>query len=89
MRISEILRAVAVSDAKPNKPQLRGLHQATIKRNLAVAIGLAALSVVAMKFLYNNPRKERYAEFYKNYDADAAFERMKQRGVFDSVKPDE
>lgn len=60
-------RAVAkeVTDAKPNKPQLRGLHHATIKRNLTVALVLSAVSVVAVKVLHNDRRKANYAEFYK------------------------
>ncbi|XP_055712955.1 cytochrome c oxidase subunit 6C [Phlebotomus papatasi] len=91
MRITEIVRAVAteVTDAKPNKPQLRGLHHATIKRNLTVALVLSAVSVVAVKLLYNDRRKANYAEFYKNYDAEAAFERMRKAGLFQSAQADD
>lgn len=47
------------------KPMLRGLHQATIKRNLAVSAVLVSISVVLLKFGRNEPRKRDYAEFYK------------------------
>lgn len=47
------------------KPALRNLHQAQIKKNLAVATVLVTISCVAMKFLWNEPRKRDYAEFYK------------------------
>lgn len=47
------------------KPALRGLHQATIKKNLAVSAVLVTLSVIIMKFGHNDPRKRDYAEFYK------------------------
>lgn len=48
-----------------SKPQLRGLHAATIKTNLIVSAGLVVVTFFAMKYLYNEPRKQRYAEFYK------------------------
>lgn len=47
------------------KPVLRGLHNASIKRNLIVAGVLVVISGVAVKFLRNDPRKNDYAEFYK------------------------
>lgn len=46
-------------------PVLRGLHNATIKRNLAVALGLTAVITVAYKVLINDPKKTAYAEFYQ------------------------
>lgn len=46
-------------------PVLRGLHNATIKRNLAVALGLTAVITVAFKILVNDPKKAAYAEFYQ------------------------
>lgn len=47
------------------KPVLRGLHNATIKRNLIVAGVLMFVATVSVKFLRNEPRKQDYAEFYK------------------------
>lgn len=54
-----------VAAAKVNKPVLRGLHAATIKTNLIVSAALVFGTMVAFKYLYNEPRKQRYAEFYK------------------------
>ncbi|KAH8412877.1 hypothetical protein KR009_006443 [Drosophila setifemur] len=65
-------------------PVLRGLHNATIKRNLAVALGLTAIVTVAFKVLVNDPKKAAYAEFYSKYDANKSFERMKAAGRFQS-----
>lgn len=56
---------VAADAGRLPKPQLRGLHQATIKKNLVVASVLCVISVVAMKYLHNDPKKRDYAEFYK------------------------
>ena len=47
------------------KPLMRGLHTATIKKNLIVATGLTTIITVAYKMLVNDPRKAAYAEFYK------------------------
>ncbi|XP_055680811.1 cytochrome c oxidase subunit 6C [Lutzomyia longipalpis] len=90
MKLTEIARAVAtqVTD-KPNKPQLRGLHHATIKRNLAVSLVLCTISVIAVKILHNDRRKANYAEFYKNYDAEAAYERMRKAGLFQAASADD
>ncbi|ETN61296.1 mitochondrial cytochrome c oxidase subunit VIC [Anopheles darlingi] len=68
------------------KPVLRGLHNATIKRNLIVSGVLCTIAVVAMKVLHNDPKVQDYAEFYKTYDANKAFQRMKDAGLLQSVK---
>ena len=47
------------------KPILRGLHNATIKRNLIVAGVLVTAVTVAFKVFRNDPRKQDYADFYK------------------------
>jgi len=47
------------------KPQLRGLLGSQIKTNLGVALVLCTVAAVAMKVLYNDKRKEVYANFYK------------------------
>lgn len=49
----------------PGRPQLKGLHNATIRRNLTVSIALAFGCMFAYKFLVNDPKKRDYAEFYK------------------------
>uniref|UniRef100_T1DJB3 Putative mitochondrial cytochrome c oxidase subunit vic n=1 Tax=Psorophora albipes TaxID=869069 RepID=T1DJB3_9DIPT len=72
--------------AKIPKPVLRGLHNASIKKNLVVASVLCVISVVACKTMYVDPKKQAYADFYKTYDANKAFERMKAAGLLQSVK---
>lgn len=47
------------------KPQLRGLLQTQIKRNLLVCAVFSISVGAAIKFLIAEPRKQRYAEFYK------------------------
>lgn len=55
--------AAAVST--PGRPVLKGLHNATIRKNLIVAIGLSFAAMFAYKFIVNDPKKRDYAEFYK------------------------
>lgn len=50
---------------KSNKPQLRGLLQNQIKKNLALAVGMCFVAAVAQKICINDERKKVYAEFYK------------------------
>uniref|UniRef100_A0A336KK21 CSON012616 protein n=1 Tax=Culicoides sonorensis TaxID=179676 RepID=A0A336KK21_CULSO len=68
------------------KPQLRGLHQATIKTSLASAAVLVTITALALKFGRNEPRKRDYAEFYKTYDDNAVYERMKKAGLLQSAQ---
>ncbi|XP_023944260.1 cytochrome c oxidase subunit 6C [Bicyclus anynana] len=66
------------------KPQMRGLLNSVIKRNLIVALTLSGIAGVLTKQLVGNPRKKRYAEFYRTYDAEKEFEKMRQKGLFQS-----
>lgn len=52
----------AVSSAAP---MMRGLHNAQTKRHLFVALGLTFVCTTMFKYLYCEPRKQAYAEFYK------------------------
>lgn len=69
------------------KPQLRGLLHSQIKTNLIVAIGLSIVGGIAYKVLVNDPQKQKYLDYYKNFDIDKEFEIMKNKGVFDSCAP--
>ncbi|XP_070505454.1 cytochrome c oxidase subunit 6C-like [Chironomus tepperi] len=68
------------------KPQLRGLLQNQIKKNLIISGVLVTALVVAVKVLRNDPKKRDYAEFYKNYDPEAAFQRMVAGGYMQCVE---
>ncbi|KAG8224004.1 hypothetical protein J437_LFUL001081, partial [Ladona fulva] len=70
---------------KLSKPQMRGLLNSQITRNLVGALVCSIGAGLAFKFLVGEPRKKRYIEFYKNYDAEKDFERMRKAGVFQSV----
>ncbi|VVC91332.1 cytochrome c oxidase subunit 6C [Leptidea sinapis] len=66
------------------KPQMRGLLTSAIKRHLIISFTLAGISGVLWKTLVGDARKKRYAEFYRNYDAEKEFEEMRKKGIFQS-----
>lgn len=57
--------AVSADAGRLPKPILRGLHNATIKRNLIVAGILVTVITASVKFFRNDPKKQDYADFYK------------------------
>lgn len=58
--------AVAPSSGPIQRPALlKGLHHATVKRNLVASIALAIGAAVIFKFTVGDPRKQAYADFYK------------------------
>jgi len=66
------------------KPQLRGLLASQLKGQVIVAAGLGVISVILVKVFLKDARLKRYEEFYKSYDAEKDFERMRRAGVFRS-----
>ncbi|CAL4155535.1 unnamed protein product, partial [Meganyctiphanes norvegica] len=69
-------------------PQLRGLLNKQIGRHLWVAIGLSVATAAGWKYGVCEPRKAVYANYYKDFDAQADFDRMRNLGLFQSCKPD-
>lgn len=53
-------------------PQLRGLVQRSMVRDIGQAIGLAFVAGFAWRYFYSEPKRKRYEDFYKNFDAEKA-----------------
>ncbi|XP_014469466.1 PREDICTED: cytochrome c oxidase subunit 6C isoform X2 [Dinoponera quadriceps] len=69
------------------KPQLRGLLTSQIKKNF---IGMTIVSFTAAgaySILVAEPRKQRYADFYKTYDAEKQLKIMNEAGFMQSYVP--
>ncbi|XP_076259897.1 cytochrome c oxidase subunit 6C-like [Rhynchophorus ferrugineus] len=66
------------------KPNLRNLLQNNVRNNLGLAVVLCIVAATSFKIFRNDVRKEKYANFYKNYNINAEFEKMRQKGLFDS-----
>merc|ERR1712243_128422 len=71
------------------KPKMRGLLTDQIKKHLLVSTVLSVLSAYAYKVMVGDPRKQTYAEFYRNYDVEKEFEKMREAGIFTSCRPKE
>lgn len=70
------------------KPQLRGALASRLKVNAVIGFTFAISMALLWKFGFAERRKQRYVDFYKTYDGEKDFERMKKAGVFQSVRPD-
>ena len=57
-------------------PQLRGLLNSRLMRDLTVLPFLAGGGGFLWYWFVMKPRREVYAEFYKNYDAQAVAKKM-------------
>lgn len=73
--------------ASAARPQLRGLLKGQLLRHVATVSVLSVITVGLTKHFLKDARIKAYEEFYKTYDADKDFERMRDAGVFRSVKP--
>ncbi|GIX93771.1 COX6C domain-containing protein [Caerostris darwini] len=67
--------------ARIAKPQLRGLFRSYLKKHISIAIVLGIVGSIAWKIGVMDPRKRAYADFYRTYDADKEYKRMKEAGV--------
>ncbi|XP_061425534.1 cytochrome c oxidase subunit 6C-1 [Lethenteron reissneri] len=74
--------------ARLAKPQMRGHLGKRLRIHLPIAFGLSIFTALGYKYGVMEPRKQAYANFYKNYDALKEFEAMRNAGVFESAKPD-
>ena len=58
-------------------PQLRGLLKRQIGRDILTAVSLGFVAGAAWWFGVAAPKRKRYEDFYRNYDAKAVAESMK------------
>ncbi|XP_075525194.1 cytochrome c oxidase subunit 6C-1-like [Dermacentor variabilis] len=63
------------------RPQFHGLLKSHLRKHIAICLTLSAIGGVAWRYLVVNKRRQRYADFYKNYDAEAECEKMMEIGV--------
>lgn len=68
------------------RPNLKNLSRARVPRAAFVAVSLATGAAVAWQVLVANKHKTQITEFYKNYDPERDYARMKAAGVFKSLE---
>ncbi|XP_074529227.1 cytochrome c oxidase subunit 6C [Halichoeres trimaculatus] len=69
------------------KPVMRGLLGKRLRFHLPIAFSLSLVAAVSFKYLVTEPRKQAYADFYKQYDSVKEFNAMREAGIFESVRP--
>ncbi|KAG5836308.1 hypothetical protein ANANG_G00253200 [Anguilla anguilla] len=69
------------------KPVMRGLLGKRLRFHLPIAFALSFAAAAVFKYGVTEPRKQAYADFYKNYDATKEFNAMREAGVFESCRP--
>jgi len=76
----------AVSSSSAGRPSLKNLTRARVPRAALFGCTLAAVSAVAWKVFVSDPHKREIAAFYKSYDPERDYARMKAAGVFKSLE---
>lgn len=66
------------------KPKMRGLLKAQINRHLLIACLLSCLGGFTFKVMVADVRRQKYADYYRDFDAEAVFEDMRKKKVFQS-----
>ena len=61
---------------------MKGQLIKNIQRNMGIAFVLASIGAGAWYVGVIQPRKQQYADFHKQLDAEKMFNRMKSKGVF-------
>ncbi|XP_045080022.1 cytochrome c oxidase subunit 6C-1-like [Coregonus clupeaformis] len=69
------------------KPAMRGLLGKRLRFHLPIAFALSLVAAAAFKYGVTEPRKQAYADFYKQYVATKEFNNMREAGIFESVRP--
>ena len=82
VEIFPIFRSYTMAGAIARPTGMKGHLMKTIQRNLGMAAVFAGVVTTGWYFWVVKSRKDAYANFYKNLDADAMFERQKSKGVF-------
>jgi cytochrome c oxidase subunit 6c len=75
--------------AKVPKPELRGYLISYIKKHMVIAFALSTVASTMFWYFVARQRKINYENFYKTYDAQKDYERMKKAGIFQSIPQDE
>ncbi|KAM7073868.1 cytochrome c oxidase subunit 6C-like [Molossus nigricans] len=75
-----------MSSSALRKPQMHGLLAKLLRFHIVGAITVSLGVASFYKFGVAEPRKEVYADFYRNYDSKKDFEEMRKAGIFQSAK---
>lgn len=64
-----------------------GFHNKMSDISYSLCVRAEASSCPSPQYGVTEPRKQAYADFYKQYDAVKEFNAMREAGIFESVRP--
>ncbi|XP_005112777.1 cytochrome c oxidase subunit 6C [Aplysia californica] len=68
-----------------SKPVLRNLLLSKTKRDFVIALTVSIAVAMSYKFGVQEQRRQKFENFYKTYDVEKDYARMKKAGVFQSI----
>ncbi|CAF1233592.1 unnamed protein product [Rotaria sordida] len=77
------------SSKSVGRPALKNLTRSRVPRAGIIGFSLGAVSALMYKFLISDRHKREISTFYKNYDPERDYARMKAAGVFKSLESQE
>ena len=75
-----------MSASAAGRPVLKNLTRARVPKAGIIGFSLAAAASITWKFLVSDRHKNEIASFYKSYDPERDYARMKASGVFKSLE---
>ncbi|CAF0812549.1 unnamed protein product [Adineta ricciae] len=76
----------ATSSTASGRPVLKNLTRARVPQAGLIGIGLATVGALAWKVLVSDRHKNNFTSFYKSFDPERDYARMKASGVFKSLE---
>ncbi|XP_055354794.1 cytochrome c oxidase subunit 6C-like [Paramacrobiotus metropolitanus] len=67
------------------KPQLRNTLATATKKHAIICFAVAITACLSYRYFIGEPRKKKYAEFWRTFDSHADFKRMVKAGVFENI----
>jgi len=82
---SVVQQTAPKSVSTAGKPQLRGWLGDSTRTHAVICFALSIGAAMAYRYFIGEPRKHKYAEFWRNYDEHADFKRMVKAGVYPDI----
>ncbi|CAF1034853.1 unnamed protein product [Adineta ricciae] len=76
----------APSSTASGRPVLKNLTRARVPRAGLIGVSMAIVGAVTWKVLVSDRHKDHFTSFYKSFDPERDYARMKASGVFKSLE---
>ncbi|CAF3714513.1 unnamed protein product, partial [Adineta steineri] len=78
--------AKVAGSSSSGRPTLKNLTRARVPRAGVIGVSIAVVSALTWKLLISDQHKRNISSFYKTYDPERDYARMKSAGVFKSLQ---